>query len=446
VEKYSPDNTAFSDKLIKKLQGIFKDVVKENDRIIKALQEPLREDATVKVPTIGKYTLPTRVSNINLIWVRQHPFRGFPFSFIAATTGRVFAVSLNRVERFVGRQWLIFTACRLSAGKGLEELRTAIKEAPEVVEKEMKRQADRLAQHALNGRMGTIHSIETEGEAIRTRLAFVLVILEAVNAWHKVDNWANKDKVEWIDRIAAAASVLSLTTAMIEFYSNSFRSLCRAGIPIGGGVNTVTQEALILAAEVSYGALKCAVAAFALFAGTAGVIVDVLAGVEAIEKDRNWLAGILFLRALAQAFMSVLSAGTALSDTGAFFTKQAGKHISRPVISRFFFWMAEKAVALNLVKFYLYRVSACLGWALLMVSTGMLIYDLQNKDALEKWCRSSCFRNYIGFLGDDKILGASNTDYFQDAKTEIEALFKAIDILVKGDKEEHVATDQTTPT
>jgi hypothetical protein len=380
-----------------KLNSVFRAVAKETDRVIKLIQEPGIDKLTGKRET-------ARIPKLNSEWIRRHPFICHGISITAATTGKAASYSMTKVGEKISRAWLGLAASTLGGNSDeLKNMRANLK-------------AERLTRiDAAVHRYKNFTTI-ADGEILRVRLAGFIFFLEGINIFFKAQGYGKTDY-----RVAEiSAATIAFLAAGAEWFSNTFRVMSRADAA------TVEQQLLRDAARVNYGAVKSFVAVSAISVGLLGVFLNYMAATEASKKGRDTTAMLLYAQCGLQGLLGVASFATSYADTEAFFAALAKRSASAaPKGAAIFRGFARGAAALTLWKSCIYRIAALAGWIGLLLTLGMIAYDLIKDNELEDWCQRSCFRKYGVWFGD-----AATKGFYPDAKTELEEMQKAITLFV----------------
>lgn len=245
---------------------------------------------------------------------------------------------------------------------------------------------------------------------MRIRTASVIMFFEAANLFVQARKSVNEGKV----KLTLVAAALACVAVGGELYAYGYRTISRVGVSV------VAQRG----GSVAYGKVKLWTGAFSFAAGIIGAGLDIEHAIKAWGRKENGLAFVLAMRGIAQGTIALMGIGTSIADTVALFTFLA-QTAKRPLMAWSFGQAAKFASALNGMKPAMYRIAAWGTWVTLVITAGMYSYECLFPDALQEWCKKSCFRNHT-----------RTGPYFKDQIEERNALYSAFKAVMGGEEEE----------
>ena len=388
--------------------GVFKDLAKETDRVVKMLQEVPRD---ASVPP-------------NVTWLKNHPFWGAGLGLIAQSTARAVSFQMRQSEKRIAQKVLLFTAATLGEGTikavfgPAYETDARLSNLQQGFVDKVKKTADVVV---IEGGLKRFEHIvrPADGDWIRVRMAGIVLAFEAVTLMYRAQQFDRKDTKTIL---MLSASAFACVAAGAELYANRYRVVTR--VEISQAVDADAAKKIVERARVSYGAAKSVVAGFSTVAGGIGAYLDYTGAAEAGNKGDAWLAGLLAARGAAQTVMTIAGSIASYGDTEAFFLSL--KQGTRRVIpSTLLGWLAQGAKWANGAKVIAYRVGAMAGWIGILLTIGILVYDYRRgENKLTEWCARSCFRKF------------GRTPAYATPEKEAEALIEAINLTFSDESKE----------
>jgi hypothetical protein len=386
--------------------AVMKDVSKLFDRIIKAAGE-----------------------SANQAWMKNHPFLGAGLAVSAAVSDRALGASMNRAEQKLGKGLLALLPGLLgkSAMTVVSTLGPADPKSAPTRESIRLAAENELRNVSKNWQANTMHT----GDYMRIRTASLIMFFEAINLFIKT---LHKEDSENAD-LAHTAAIFACVAAGSELTAYGFRTVGRSGLDAD-----VKQGA-----RLAYGTLKLWAAGFGV-ASSLGVYFDATNAVKAFGEERYLLGITLGARATLQGMLAVSSFMTGFSETSVLFSVLAAKvggEANRA--GRLLLSASNAASNVNKAKWYLRSARGT--WILIGISIvleDIIDYvEIDSLDAVQKWCRRSCFGPYrLPSDNPDKLLFPPYTSY----REECDALYEALKLVMSSKEDAEKAKTASTPT